>query len=70
MAILVSISRVAVGTHYPGDVLAGALIGTGAALLLWHPLLRRPIDALADRLGGMYDRIADRVLTRPAARTA
>jgi undecaprenyl-diphosphatase len=37
-ALLVCYSRVFVGAHYPGDVLAGALIGLGATLLLWRPL--------------------------------
>jgi undecaprenyl-diphosphatase len=35
-ASLVSISRVAVGVHYPSDILGGALIGTAvAAIVLW-----------------------------------
>jgi undecaprenyl-diphosphatase len=33
-AVLVALSRVALGVHYPGDVLAGALVGVGAALLV------------------------------------
>lgn len=31
--VLVALSRVALGLHYPSDVLAGALIGAGLALL-------------------------------------
>jgi membrane-associated phospholipid phosphatase len=33
IAILVSLSRICVGVHYPGDVLVGALIGSSIALL-------------------------------------
>jgi len=35
-AIIVSLSRVYLGVHYPGDVLCGALIGIGAAsVIVW-----------------------------------
>jgi membrane-associated phospholipid phosphatase len=33
-ATLIALSRVALGMHYPSDVLAGALVGLGAALLV------------------------------------
>ena len=33
-AAVIAIARVFAGVHYPGDVLAGALVGTGAALLV------------------------------------
>jgi undecaprenyl-diphosphatase len=36
LAALVAYSRVHTGVHYPGDVLAGALLGTGLALLVTH----------------------------------
>jgi undecaprenyl-diphosphatase len=70
VATLMSVSRVAVGIHYPGDVVAGAAVGTASALVLWHPLVRRPLDAFADWAAGLYDAAADRVLRRPAAETA
>ncbi len=43
LAALVAYSRVHTGVHYPGDVLAGALIGTTLAQLTTHagPRLRR-----------------------------
>lgn len=63
-ATLLSVGRVAVGYHYPSDVLAGAALGAVAALTLWAPPLRRRVDALADFLG----RPLDRLLARGAAR--
>ena len=56
LATLLSVSRVAVGTHYPTDVLAGAAIGTLAALVLWLPAVRRPLHRLADEVGAIYER--------------
>ena len=48
LAALVAYSRVHTGVHYPGDVVAGALIGTVLAQLTAHALDRRgespPID--------------------------
>jgi membrane-associated phospholipid phosphatase len=61
---VLSIARVAVGTHYPGDVLGGALLGTAAALILWLPVVRARLNALADWVGGVYDTLADRLLRR------
>jgi len=70
MATVLSIARVAVGTHYPGDVLAGAAIGTLAALALWHPTVRTPLHRLAQWAGTVYDgavyRLTRRVMSRPA----
>jgi len=62
MATVVSVARVAVGTHYPGDVLAGAVLGSASALLLWIPPIRERLHRLADWLGGVYESIAGRVL--------
>lgn len=69
MALTLAVARVAVGVHYPGDVMGGALLGTGAALLLWTPSIRGPLHALADWMGGVYERLASRVLRAPAAFT-
>jgi len=49
------IARVAAGTHYPSDVIGGALLGSAAALLVWHVrgVVKRPINwalSLAGRL--------------------
>ena len=43
VAALVGVSRVAVGAHYPSDVLAGALLGIGSALLLRKSFATRRI---------------------------
>ena len=56
LAALVCLSRVYVGAHYPGDVLGGALVGLGVAVLLWWPLaalmsrVARAVDWLIARL--------------------
>jgi undecaprenyl-diphosphatase len=57
MATIVSVARVAVGTHYPSDVIAGALIGTLAALFFWLPPIRTRLHALADWVGHTYERL-------------
>jgi undecaprenyl-diphosphatase len=62
MALLVSIARVVVGTHYPGDVLAGAAIGAAAALIFWHPSVRQPLHRAAEWSGLLYERATRRVL--------
>lgn len=51
LAVLLSIGRVALGVHYPTDVLAGAVLGLIAALVLWIPWARTRIDQFADRIG-------------------
>ena len=55
-AAVLSIGRVALGVHYPSDVLAGAALGAAAALALWLPPARRRVDAIADLLGSWWDR--------------
>lgn len=47
------------GVHYPSDILAGAVLGSAAALTLWVPPLRERIDRLADWIGGYVDRALD-----------
>ena len=66
MAILVAVGRVAVGVHYPGDVIGGALLGSAAALLLWIPPVRRPLHELADWAAGLYELVSFWLLRRPA----
>lgn len=54
-ATLLSVSRVALGVHYPSDVIAGAALGSATALALWAAPVRHLLDALADRVGGWWD---------------
>jgi undecaprenyl-diphosphatase len=59
MATVLAVSRVAVGTHYPGDVLGGAAIGAASALIVYYtPAARRLTNALGDFAGGVYESIA------------
>ena len=58
LAAVLSVGRVALGVHYPTDVIAGAALGVSAALLVIHTPLRRHIEAIADRFG---DRTAFRL---------
>lgn len=67
MAAIVSVARVAVGVHYPGDVVGGALLGTACALLLWAPPIRRPLHSLAEWAGRIYEQLIDRVFRRRPA---
>lgn len=70
-AAVLSVGRVAVGVHYPSDVLAGAVLGTMAALTLWWVPLRRRVDALSDFAGGIWDGAVSRgvaTISRSAGR--
>jgi undecaprenyl-diphosphatase len=58
-AAVLSVGRVAIGLHYPSDVLAGAALGAAAALVLWAAPIRARVDALADLLGRSWDRALD-----------
>jgi undecaprenyl-diphosphatase len=58
-ATLLSVGRVAIGIHYPSDVLAGAALGAAAALALWWRPLRTRVDGLADWAGGHWDRAVE-----------
>lgn len=55
-AAVLAVGRVALGVHYPSDVLAGAALGAASALALWTPAARRKVDAVADFLGRGRDR--------------
>ena len=57
LAILIAVGRVVIGEHYPGDVLAGAAIGTVCALVVVR--LARPVIAQLVRL---VERVTDPVV--------
>jgi undecaprenyl-diphosphatase len=58
LATILALSRVVVGTHYPGDVLAGALIGAAAAGVLFAvPMTRRVLERVAEGAGALWDRV-------------
>ena len=51
LAVLMAFARVYVGAHYPGDVLAGLVVGAALVVALW-PLARRilqPVLAVVER---------------------
>ena len=57
LAALIGIGRVIVGAHYPGDVLAGLLVGAAAAAVVVR--LARPLIAV---LVGIVERVTDPLL--------
>ena len=60
LAVLIAVGRVLIGEHYPGDVIAGALIGTASAVVvvrLARPLIMlcvRAVERLTDPLLGPF----------------
>jgi undecaprenyl-diphosphatase len=66
MAAILAVARVAVGTHYPSDVVGGAALGTAAALFLWLPPIRGRLHRVADWMGAVYERTAIWALRLPS----
>jgi undecaprenyl-diphosphatase len=60
-AIVLAVGRVAMGIHYPSDVLAGALLGTVVALALHRPSARTLVNGLADHAGALLERATTRL---------
>ena len=65
IAIIVAISRVWVGVHYPGDVTAGALIGIASA---WIASLIVPKPQFVHKLLGIYEKFEQKII--PARKSA
>jgi len=66
-ATLIGLSRIALGMHYPSDVVAGALVGWAAAMLVtgfggtWIMRLVVPLSSVSDRLlRPLWDRLPTR----------
>jgi undecaprenyl-diphosphatase len=65
-ATLLAVGRVALGIHYPTDVLAGAALGAAVALGLYTPAVRALLNRLADAVGERLDAVLR--VARPRAR--
>jgi undecaprenyl-diphosphatase len=61
-ATLLAVGRVAMGVHYPTDVLGGAALGTLAALVLYAPAVRQLPNRLADLAGRLLDGVLQGIL--------
>jgi undecaprenyl-diphosphatase len=55
LATVLGVGRVAIGVHYPSDVLGGAVLGAACALVLWAPPVRALLHRLADAAGRLWD---------------
>jgi undecaprenyl-diphosphatase len=61
LAALLSFARVYVGTHYPGDVIAGAVLGAGVAGALY---LLPPTRALVETVAARAARLSGPVIRK------
>jgi undecaprenyl-diphosphatase len=54
-AAILAVGRVAMGIHYPSDVLGGAALGSLTAVALWWAPVRARLHRLADFAGALLD---------------
>src|SRR5919204_4481788 len=67
LAVVLGFARVYVGTHYPGDILGGAILGALVALVLrWGPL-RAALERVADYCSEIWERIIQAVVRSRAS---
>ncbi len=69
-ASILAVGRVAMGVHYPSDVLGGAALGAACALMLWAAPVRRALNRVADLAGALLDSVLRAIAARtgPTAR--
>jgi undecaprenyl-diphosphatase len=63
-ACVLAVGRVAMGVHYPSDVLGGAALGATCALVLWAAPVRRALNRIADLAGALLDAVVRAIATR------
>jgi undecaprenyl-diphosphatase len=63
-ASVLAVGRVAMGVHYPSDVLGGAALGAACALLLWPARVRLLLNRLADSTGALLDALVRAIAAR------
>jgi undecaprenyl-diphosphatase len=59
-ATVLAVGRVALGVHYPSDVLGGAALGALCALAVYAAPVRRLLNRVADLAGSLFDGVAAR----------
>jgi len=55
LAVLISVTRIIVGVHYPADIVAGFLLGLVSAVLIWF--LDKPLDKIFEPLISFFKKL-------------